>query len=398
MQMKQKIYPWLIVLFSGLMCAVIANTYTIMMSLFLDPLVHALHAPLSAVSYFMTVTIIAMSVGFVLVGRYIRRVNFNLAFAGAVIMTAAAVAVLAQAHSLIVLYLTAIVIGLGCAFTGYIVQGILVNNWFVKRKNFAFSLCAFIVSLYLMFSSSFTAFLITKLGWRMALMTLAGISLVVGLLAAFILKLRPEDAGLKAYGADSAEQAADSTGEHESAHVETKSVIMSAAFVLVLVFYALVEFSGNIQSLIPVFATRSGFGAASGGLILTLVSAANIIVTPIFGLTTDKWGSKAVAGWILAPMAAMLLLILAAQTKSLILLYGSAILIAACSTVMGTGEQVFGAEMFGPAFDVGYANVSAVTGVIGAFATPIFSYIYEGSNSFTVVFIVVAAIYGLALV
>ncbi|KJY55576.1 hypothetical protein JF75_17770 [Lactobacillus kimbladii] len=396
--MKQKVYPWLIVLFSGLMCAVIANTYTVMMSLFLDPLVHALHAPLSAVSYFMTITIISMSFGFVLVGRFITKVHFNWALALAVIMTAAAVAVLSQAHNLIVLYLTAVIIGLGCAFTGYIVQGILVNNWFIAKKNFAFSLCAVVVSIYLMFSSSFTTILITKLGWRSALLTLGCISLVIGLLGAFIMKLRPEDIGLKAYGAEQVQGNTETASIPAAPQIKTKSVIFSAAFVLVLLFYALVEFGGNIQSLIPVFTTRSGFGPTAGGLIITLISAAEIFVTPLFGITTDKWGSKAVAAWLICPIAAMLLFILAAKTKSFVLLYSAALLTTACATVMGTGEQVFGAEMFGPAFDIGYSNVSAITGVIGAFATPIFSYIYEGSNSFIVVFIVVAIIYFIALI
>lgn len=395
--MKQKIYPWLIVLFSGLMCAVIANTYTIMMSLFLDPLVHALNAPLSAVSYFMTITIISMSFGFVLVGRYIRKVNFNLALAAAVIITAVAVAVLSQTHSLMVLYLTAIIIGLGCAFTGYIVQGILVNNWFIERKNFAFSLCAVVVSLYIMFSSSFTTALIGKLGWRSALLTLGGISLVIGLLGAFIMKLRPEDTGLKAYGADKAENSANSVNNQKTPQIKTKSVVFSAAFIFVLLFYALVEFGGNIQSLIPVFTNRSGFGATAGGLVITLVSATQIIITPIFGLTTDKWGSKALAIWLLCPIVAMILYILAAKIKSFSLLYTAAIFMTVCATVMATGEQVFGAEMFGPAFDIGYSNVSAITGIIGAFATPIFSYIYEGSKSFIVVFTVVAIIYLIAL-
>ncbi|MEB3362977.1 MFS transporter [Lactobacillus sp. R2/2] len=186
----------------------------------------------------------------------------------AVIMTAAAVAILSQARNLVVLYLTAVVIGLGCAFTGYIVQGILVNNWFIAKKNFAFSLCAVVVSIYLMFSSSFTSILITKLGWRSALLTLGGISLVIGLLGACIMKLRPEDIGLKAYGADQVQSNSTAAPEQAAPQIKTKTVVFSAAFVLVLLFYALVEFGGNIQSLIPVFTTRSGFGPTAGVLLL----------------------------------------------------------------------------------------------------------------------------------
>ena len=75
MSTKQKVYPWLMILLTGLLMCVMVDTYTGTISLFLPPLVKSMGASLSVVTMFFPVMIISMAIAVSQVGSLIQKVN-----------------------------------------------------------------------------------------------------------------------------------------------------------------------------------------------------------------------------------------------------------------------------------------------------------------------------------
>lgn len=135
MKKKQKIYPWLMIVTTGLLCGVVAGVFTQVMGLFLTPLANSIGGgKLGSVSYYYTVLILAMAIGTTLVGKFIHQVNVSLILMGAIIISAVATWLFSTATNVIAFYLLAAIVGICCGFSGYVVQGVVINNWFVKKK------------------------------------------------------------------------------------------------------------------------------------------------------------------------------------------------------------------------------------------------------------------------
>ena len=139
MSTKQKVYPWLMILLTGLLMCVMVDTYTGTISLFLPPLVKSMGASLSVVTMFFPVMIISMAIAVSQVGSLIQKVNVKWFLAISIIVGGIGSIIISRATNLIIFYAMAILLGVSSGFTGLVVQGIVINNWFAKRKNFAFS-------------------------------------------------------------------------------------------------------------------------------------------------------------------------------------------------------------------------------------------------------------------
>lgn len=95
-----------------------------------------------------------------------------------------------------------IMMPLGAAFSGWPLLSPTLANWFVKRRGLAISLGNMGAGLSFVYSI-FVEFVISHLGWRSAFLVMAGIMLaVIWPLYLFFFHYRPEDKGLRAYGAD----------------------------------------------------------------------------------------------------------------------------------------------------------------------------------------------------
>lgn len=395
MKKKQKIYPWLMIVTTGLLCGVVAGVFTQVMGLFLTPLANSIGGgKLGSVSYYYTVLILAMAIGTTLVGKFIHQVNVSLILMGAIIVSAAATWLFSTATNVIAFYLLAAIVGICCGFSGYVVQGVVINNWFVKKKNFAFTAGAFFNTIFLAIITPVSSQIIQANGWRRAFIILDIIMLVIGLPCAFLTKVEPAKIGLLPYGVSSQEELTKFTegdDAEKSNNSGTSKVIFSLSFVLVLIFFCFNEFAGNITSLWPSFAEAVGFGAGTGGAIATIITVADLILTPLFGITTDRFGGrKALPWWLFLAILAPVLMIVANQARLASLALVAAVPADAISVVMGSGEQVFAKDILGKNFDAGYSYASSLTYVVSAFATPVLSNIADATHNWNIVVGIVA--------
>ena len=218
--------------------------------------------------------------------------------------------------------------------------------------------------------------------------------LIIGVPCGLFTKVEPARLGLLPYGINSQDElkkinSEDNEGTGGSSN--SSKVIFSLSFVLVLIFFCFNEFAGNMTSLWPSFAEGVGFGANVGGLIATIITVADLIMTPLFGITSDRFGGrKALPWWLFLTILAPVLMIVANQARLIPLALVAAVPADAISVVMGSGEQVFAKDILGKNFDAGYSYASSITYVVSAFATPVLSNIADTTHNWNIVVGIVA--------
>ena len=107
------------------------------------------------------------------------------------------------------LYISAFFVGIFFLNSTMIPVSMMVTNWFVKKRGLAMSIAMAGIGLGGTIFSPLLTMLLNNYGWRKTYVIMALIILVVALpTSLFILKKRPEDMGLKPYGADEQQTAA----------------------------------------------------------------------------------------------------------------------------------------------------------------------------------------------
>lgn len=390
MNKKQRFYPWLVTIAMGLIMSAIVDTYSGVIGVFLTPIANGMKVKLSDVSFFYTVLGLVMAVTIPFVEKIIKKFNLSIELLGVVIITAFSAFIISNAKNLVIFYIMAGILGICMAFGGLVVQGIVINNWFEKSRNLAFSISSVIESIFLVIVTPITSLLIQKFNWKVAFFVLAIMTLVLGIPSALIVKLKPENLGMLPYGASEEKVASINDSEKHTVKksISTKALIFSGAFVISVLFTILVQFPGNIIQLFPTYGVSTGIGATAGALMVSVVSFAGIIIVPIIGWSCDKFGpQKALTFWLATGIVAFLVLCWATKAKSKdISLFGS-LLICAAYNLFGSGQEIFARYMFEDEFDQGFSLVTSVSYFVGPFIMPILTGILEMTNSFVAVYL-----------
>lgn len=383
----QKVYPWLIIIASGLLMSLLEYTYTLLFSLFLNPLVHSLNSRMSIVSLYYTLISFSIAAMLPLINKVIDRISLNKITMIAVIVGTISIWVFAQIRQVWELYLLAIIVGICSSTCGTVVQGIVLNNWFMTRKNFAFTMGSFVSTIYLLIMTPVLTFLISTFGWRHTMLVLSCLTILIGTPCALIMRTSPENIGLKPYGFG-VKKIENESPEVRKKSADLKKVIFSQPFMLALVFFVAITFASNMSQLFPTYAVKVGFGARIGGLMETIMTGVDILITPLFAITTEKFGGKkALPVWTFFGMLTFPLLIGATLRHEVSFALVGAIGADILTDIYGPGEQIFAKDILGENFAIGYSCINSITYLIGAFAVPVVSLIYEYFLDWNIVFV-----------
>lgn len=163
---SQKIYPWLIIIASGLLMSLLEYTYTLLFSLFLNPLVHSLNSRMSIVSLYYTLISFSIAAMLPLINKIIAKISLSKITFTAIIIGSLSIWYFSHITQVWELYILAVIVGICSATCGTVVQGIVLNNWFVSRKNLAFTMGSFVSTIYLLIMTPVLTYLISISGWR----------------------------------------------------------------------------------------------------------------------------------------------------------------------------------------------------------------------------------------
>lgn len=193
-----------------------------------------------------------------------------------------------------------ILIGASGAFLLFVPAPMLINNWFVKKKDTALGAAMLCSGLFAAVLSPVFSSIMLRHDWRYATIVNGIVGLAVALPPILLFAVKtPEELGLKPYGWTEPEplKVASSPSEaFEDGHTDfdtrftakEKQLRFLLSAVLALLICALSCMPGRL----PHFATTSGIGTALGGLMFSVSQIGNMASKAAMGPLCDRFGPR----------------------------------------------------------------------------------------------------------
>lgn len=298
------------------------------------------------------------------------------------LMLVGGTALQAICYSTITLYLFNLIRGIGLGLLHFVMVTFVLNNWF-KAK---YSVIASVVLSFsgipgALLSGTITSVIVSS-GWRIGYLFVAGIMLVFNLPALLLpITLYPKDCGMKAYGEDNVQQSAKNDDEQEEFHYTLSS------YLFLLVFAILAASLPSVTSHIPSYAESINYSASVGALTLSFCMAMNIFSKILFGILSDKIGTKYTV-FVMCGMNFISAVLLLNASSTGILLTGSFLY----GTIYGattTGNVLITKELYKNGYDKAFPLINFLGAVFGAIATVLFGVLYDQTGSYHMMFILV---------
>lgn len=249
-----------------------------------------------------------------------------------------------------------VIISVGICVSGWSQYAPILSEWFVRRRATALGVVS--AGYGLCFAlSSLTEFLISRLGWRGALVALGVIPiLTIAPLTVLLVKRRPEEMGLWPDGSHEAVGSQGGQGEAGGAYgvnspvTELTLVEAVKTYPFWMIFLANFFFWGIGTNMIlahqVAFVNDIGYSEAFAAFILSLYGVV-YAVGNLFGFVSDRIGrSKTFAVGSVGLIAAMLILISAGGGASQLMLYMYATLFGFCMGVTTPTLNAIQADLF----------------------------------------------------
>ena len=263
----------------------------------------------------------------------------------------------------------------------------VVATWFRRDRSRALTVLTFIGGFASVVFVPLATFLVERLGWRTALLGLAGIYAVLTIIPhALVLRRRPSDVGLQPDGrSQSAQPLATSSpanaGGRADVAIPAREAVRSGSFRWLAVAFTLSALTTTAVSvhLIPLLLERghgAGVAAAAMGVLGLMALPGRLVFTPL----GDRWPRGAVTASIFA-MAALAVVVLLLSHSS-VATWVFVALFGAGFGAITPARAALVAEMFGSA---SYAEISGVLAFVLSLAraiAPVGASVVYGFSSF----------------
>ena len=299
-------------------------------------------------------------------------------------------------NSLLMFYLTFLLMAIGAALAGFLSVTTAVVNWFSRRRTLAVSLALIGVAAG-GFAAPGIALLIEEIGWRNTALVSAAIVAIIGLPSAQLVRHRPEPYGLMPDGDSTPLRASADADAPQFAEVSMtpRQALRSRAFwaisfahaaALLVVSAVMVHFVAHVEE-------QLGYSRAEAASLITLLTFMVIIGQVAGGWAGDRLNTRAIiAVCLLGHGAAMLLLTFA---TSLWMVVGFSVLHGIAWGVRGPVILSMRAEYFGPHSFGTIMGFSSLIVMLGMIVGPIFAgLVYDNTGSYEIGFTLLALIAG----
>jgi MFS family permease len=218
---------------------------------------------------------------------------------------------LATVGNLALYYLIWAGLGIAMAAVLYDPAFALVATWFRKQRTRALTVLTFIAGFASVIFVPLAAWLVQVQGWRMALVSLAGLLAILTIPAhALVLRRRPEDLGLAPDGIPTLPSSPLSRTEHEPS-VSTRVALQSATFWWMVGAFALAMLVAGALSvhLVPYLLDR-GYSASFAASMVGLVGVMALPGRLVFTLLGERLSRRLVTALLFVLQATALLVLL----------------------------------------------------------------------------------------
>ena len=298
-------YAWIILAAVILIRGFAGGGLNMTSGLFLAPVAGDLGVGIGSLSIYLSIVSVVMVLWLPAAGKLLNRFDARvMALAGAALQ-ALAFAGFGWMDSVTGFYLLAAPYAMGSTIIVNLLGPILINRWFARRAGTMMGIQMAFVGLFGAVLQPFASSLILERGWRNTYRILGGLTfLIVFLVTLVLLRDRPEQKHLSAYGADGGRGRG--RREEDKVQIPEKTAVRSASFYLLLLFMISITGVGIFTQHIPTYGSLLGYDLQQVGLALSLASVGNAAGSVAIGMVSDRIGSlKTCYGMIGVGMAAV---------------------------------------------------------------------------------------------
>ena len=234
--MKQKVYPWLIVVAWAFISAGSIELILIGGSNFFKAVSDGIGSPVSAIALMMTVCTITLTFAAPLAGRLFPKIDSRILLTAMAVIVIVGYAQLSFGQASWQWWLAGFLYGVGGSGIFIIGAPIFISNWFQKRTGFAVGLYGMLLAILSAILNPVIAAVISGVGWRTAYLVLAVVAAVMIIpWTLFVVRFKPEQLGLKPYGYVEGESVAAENQDETGPGVPYKKALISVAFVAAVI-------------------------------------------------------------------------------------------------------------------------------------------------------------------
>lgn len=249
----------------------------------------------TAVAYCFS--IYALVIGFVslVVGDIVAKVGLSWSLRISAVLFGGGFLVIGVMTELWQAYAAYVMLGAGSAFGGMIIMSGIPSNWFSKRRGIAIGItwCATLPGSYI--TTSLVSSATAAGSWQTAATTLGIVSIVVLVVASFLLVWRPQDIGLYPDGmtAEEASKNAVSAGAAKLVGLTRKQALKTSSFWLIAIAFALIGVGeqGPFQTM-PTYMVSIGYDLTAAGTFMTFLAFSGCVGKLVAGVVIDKFGPR----------------------------------------------------------------------------------------------------------
>jgi MFS family permease len=328
--------------------------------------------------YYSLINIVAMFT-IPLIGRSIQKYGIQtIATVGGIWCTLGFIA-LSVCSSLVSFYIVGALMGVFLIGSTTINAAIAVNTWFVAKRGTVMGIVMSASGLGAAVFSMILPSFIASNGWRKGYLLLSASWFVFTVpVSMFLLRNKPQDLGLVAYGYS--EEAARKAKSSEVGGVPYSEGLKTSQLYLLVFSGVLMASVGGLLQHLPAFYVGNGMTMLQVGTLMSILSISMIGAKVLLGMTSDKIGLQLpLLGVIILSVSAFLLM----PFKSYAILALSMVFMSFTFGFQTVLPPLFTGKIFG---QKDYAKIWGVVGMSGSLGTavgpPIWGMVYDITKSY----------------
>lgn len=293
MKEKNIHYAWWILLGVILIRGFAGGGINMTSGLFLFPVSQDIGTGIGTLSIYFSITSIVMVLWLPFAGKLMNRYDIRIMAAAGAVLQALSFVAFGLLNHVSGWYLLAIPYAMGSTILVSLLGPILINRWFAKNAGMMMGIQMAFVGIFGAVFQPVTSGIIARYGWRTGYFFVGGLTLAVVFLTAFLLlRNRPADKELHAFGADSqTETKTRQEKKNDTAEISEQTAIHSISFFLLLLFMIAITGIGVFTQHIPTYGSLLGYSAGETGTALAYASIGSAIGSIAIGIISDKIGS-----------------------------------------------------------------------------------------------------------
>lgn len=347
----------------------------------------------SEISLYTSIMYLTVTILLPFAGKVLKKYDVRYILTAAGIINALAFGLMSTYTAAWNFYISGVVLGIGSTFLIYGTIPLLINNWFKAKAGTALGFAMAFMGIGGAIFAQITGFLIESIGWRSTYMVL-GVCILLLILpfTLFIIRSKPEDMNKQAYGADEESdakvEATPETGVMKNVAVKT------VPFYLILTFTGLFGLASTVGFHVPNFVQSVGFSAAMAATGVTCVTLGQTGGKFLIGAVRDKFGVKLALLTGIGAGVIGVFALLFSNSFGIGMLYAGALLFGigfSGSTLLPPMviSEVFGNRDYASI----YTTIMSASTLGVAVGTTLFSYIFDTTGSYVIVFITVIVMF-----